>query len=151
MFFFYSSKMNSVIIFKLESTISLSKETCQCFTSTLDVSLIHLTIFSAPPLTFHSDRQIGKHTTVHACLSLTWHVDSCLTLWHFYTLLHVFLNTPDKLQPALSASRRFMLIPVLWFVISSGVLCAYCAFWLAFWWNWWFEGDRASTVTTDRQ
>lgn len=32
-----------------------------------------------------------RQTTVHACLSLTWHVDSCLTVSHFHILLLVFL------------------------------------------------------------
>lgn len=117
------------------------------------MSVLYTLLFFLHLLTFNSDRQIGRHTTVHACLSLTWHVDSCLTLWHFHPLLRVFLNAPDKLQPALSASWGFMLIPALWFVISSGVLCAYCAFWLAFsvklmvWGGAGFHCDHKQTVS----
>lgn len=97
------------------------------YTSPLFLQIQHL-------LTFYLDRQTDRHTTVHyACLSLTWHVDSCLTLLHFHTLLLVFLNSHDKPRPAPSASWEFMLIPALWFVVFRGVLCAHCAFWLAFW------------------
>lgn len=76
--------MNSVIIFKLESTISLSKETCQCFTSTLGVSLIHITIFSAPPWHSTQTDRLAKAASHCACMPISdltrWQLPNTMTL-----------------------------------------------------------------------
>lgn len=89
------------------------------------------------------------HTSVHACLSLTWHVNSL----HFPSLLLlVFQNPHDKPLPAFSASWATMLITEMWFVVFLG----YCAptvhsDWLSRW-DCLFGGrGQAFSVTTNRQ
>lgn len=76
--------------------------------------------------------------TYCACLSLTWHVDSCLTVVTFSYPPFLFfwavsLSLMTGLNLLLSASWGLMVMPVLWFADFHGVLCAYCAIWLAFW------------------